>query len=262
MGLMKEKQMDKLSIMGVRIDNISMDEALKLAEEKIDNDEKFIIYTPNTEIIMMCQKDEEFLKIINKSDLNVPDGVGLIYAGKIKKHPLKEKVAGYDLSVKLLKLAHEKGLKLYVVGGKPGVAEAAMKNVQNTYPGIKIAGAMHGYFKGAHLGQGGHEEELELIEDINKQKPHILFVGFGAKKQEQWIEYNKDLLKANVIIGNGGTLDGLAGFVKRAPDIFIKLGLEWFYRLIREPKRIKRQIVLPVFMLKVIFGNKDIVREI
>ena len=254
--------MDRLSIMGVRINNISMNEVLKIVEQKIENDEKYIIYTPNTEIIMMCQKDEEFLNLMNKSDINVPDGVGLVYAAKIKKLPLKEKVAGYDLSINLLKMADEKNLKLYVVGGKPGVAEAAMKNVQNKYPGIKIMGAQHGYFKGAHLGEFGHEEELSLIEDINRHKPHILFVGFGAKKQEQWIEYNKGLINANVIIGNGGTLDGLAGIVKRAPDIFINLGLEWLYRLIKEPKRITRQIVLPEFMFKVILGNKDTVKEI
>ena len=254
--------MDKLSIMGVRIDNLSMDEVLKIAEEKIEKNEQYIIYTPNTEFIMMCQKDKEFLNLMNESDINIPDGIGLIYAGKIKKHPLKEKVGGYDLSVNLLKMANDKGLKLYVVGGKPGVAEAAMENVREKYPGIKIVGTQHGYFKGTHLGKKGHEEELAVIEDINKHQPHILFVGFGAKKQELWIEYNKDLINANVIIGNGGTLDGLAGIVKRAPDIFIKLGLEWLYRLMKEPKRIKRQIVLPVFMLKVIFGNKNIVKEI
>jgi N-acetylglucosaminyldiphosphoundecaprenol N-acetyl-beta-D-mannosaminyltransferase len=254
--------MDKLSIMGVRIDNLSMDEVLKIAEEKIEKDEQYIIYTPNTEFIMMCQKDKEFLNLMNESDINIPDGIGLIYAGKIKKHPLKEKVGGYDLSVNLLKMANDKGLKLYVVGGKPGVAEAAMENVREKYPGIKIVGTQHGYFKGTHLGKKGHEEEIAVIEDINKHQPHILFVGFGAKKQELWIEYNKDLINANVIIGNGGTLDGLAGIVKRAPDIFIKLGLEWLYRLMKEPKRIKRQIVLPVFMLKVIFGNKNIVKEI
>lgn len=254
--------MDKLSIMGVRIDNLSMNEVLKIAEEKIEKNEQYIIYTPNTEFIMMCQKDKEFLNLMNESDINIPDGIGLIYAGKIKKHPLKEKVGGYDLSVNLLKMANDKGLKLYVVGGKPGVAEAAMENVREKYPGIKIVGAQHGYFKGTHLGKKGHEEELAVIEDINKHQPHILFVGFGAKKQELWIENNKDLINANVIIGNGGTLDGLAGIVKRAPDIFIKLGLEWLYRLMKEPKRIKRQIVLPVFMLKVIFGNKNIVKEI
>ena len=254
--------MDRLSIMGVRIDNLSMSEVLKIAEEKIDKNEQYIIYTPNTEFIMMCQKDEEFFNLMNKSDINIPDGIGLIYAGKIKKHPLKEKVGGYDLSVNLLKMANDKGLKLYAVGGKPGVAEAAMKNIREKYPGIKIVGTQHGYFKGTHLGKNGHEEELAVIEDINKHQPHILFVGFGAKKQEQWIEYNKNLINANIIIGNGGTLDGLAGIVKRAPDIFIKLGLEWLYSLMKETKRIKRQIVLPVFMLKIIFGNKDIVKGI
>lgn len=254
--------MDKLNIMDVRIDNKTMNETMDIIKKKLDKNEQYIIYTPNTEIIMMCQNDEEFLDLMNKSDINVPDGIGLIYASRIKKHPLKEKVAGYDLSINLLKLADEQGLKLFVVGGKPGVAEAAMKNVHEKYPNIKIVGAQHGYFKGTHLGINGHEEELKVLEDINMAEPHILFVGFGAKKQEQWIEYNKDKINAKIIIGNGGTLDGLAGNVKRAPDIFIKLGLEWFYRLMKEPKRIKRQILLPMFMSKVLFSNKNIVKEI
>ncbi|MGD9569522.1 MAG: WecB/TagA/CpsF family glycosyltransferase [Sedimentibacter sp.] len=254
--------MDKLNIMGVRIDNKTMNETMDIVKKKLDNKEQYIIYTPNTEIVMMCQKDEEFLELMNKSDINIPDGIGLIYASKIKNHPLKEKVAGYDLSVNLLRLANEQGLKLFVVGGKPGVAEAAMKKVHDEYPGINIVGTQHGYFKGTHLGKNGHEEELKVIEDINKAEPHILFVGFGAKKQEQWIEYNRDKINARIIIGNGGTLDGLAGNVKRAPEIFIKLGLEWFYRLMKEPKRIKRQILLPIFMLNVLFGNKNIVKEI
>lgn len=254
--------MDKLSIMGVRIDNKTMTETMDIIKKKLHNNEQYIIYTPNTEFVMMCQSDEEFSNLMNKSDINIPDGIGLIYASRIKKHPLKEKVAGYDLSVNLLKLANEQGLRLFVVGGKPGVAEAAMKKVHENYPAINIVGAQHGYFKGTHLGKNGHEEELKVLEDINKAEPHILFVGFGAKKQEQWIEYNKDKINAKIIIGNGGTLDGLAGNVKRAPDIFIKLGLEWFYRLIKEPKRIKRQILLPMFMLKVLFGNKNIVRKI
>ncbi len=254
--------MNKLSIMGVRIDNKSMNEVMDAVKKKLADNKQYVIYTPNTEFVMMCQKDDEFLELINRSDINIPDGVGLIYASKIKKHPLKEKVAGYDLSVNLLKLADEQGLKLFVVGGKPGVAEEAMKNVREKYPDIKIAGTQHGYFKGTHLGKNGHEEELKVLEDINKAEPHILFVGFGAKKQEQWIEYNKDKINAKIIIGNGGTLDGLAGNVRRAPEIFIRLGLEWFYRLIQEPKRIKRQILLPIFMFKVLFGNKDVVKEI
>jgi len=254
--------MNKLSIMGVRIDNKSMSEMMDIIKSKILYREQCVIYTPNTEIVMMCRDDKEFMGLINKSDINVPDGVGLIYASKIKKHPLKEKVAGYDLSVNMLKIADEQGLKLFAVGGKPGVAETAMKNIQEKYLGINIVGSMHGYFKGAHLGMDGHEEELEVIEKINKAEPHILFVGFGAKKQEQWIEYNRDKINAGIIIGNGGTLDVLAGNVSRAPEIFIKLGLEWFYRLMKEPKRITRQVLLPMFMLKVLFGGRDIVKEI
>lgn len=254
--------MNKLSIMGVRIDNKSMDETMDMVKKKIADNEQYIIYTPNTEIVMMCHKDDEFMELLNKSDINIPDGVGLIYASKIKKHPLKEKVAGFDLSVNLLKLADKQGLKLYVVGGKPGVAEAAMNKVHEKYPSIKIMGAQHGYFKGTHLGKQGHEEEVKVIEDINRAEPHILFVGFGAKKQEQWIEFNRDKINAKIIIGNGGTLDGLAGYVKRAPELFIKLGLEWFYRLMKEPKRIKRQILLPIFVFRVLFGNKDVVKVI
>lgn len=254
--------MDKISIMGVRIDNQSMDEVMSTVADRLSKGEKYIIYTPNTEIVMMCQNDEEFLNYMNKSSINIPDGIGLVYASKIKKHPLKGKVAGFDLSMKLLELADKKGLKLYAVGGKPGIAETAMKNVHEKYPGIKIAGYHHGYFKGAHLGQGGHEEEQKVVDEINMHEPDILFVGFGAKKQEQWIEFNKDKLNAKIIIGNGGTIDVLAGNVKRAPDIYVNLGLEWLYRLIKEPKRISRQAVLPVFMLKIIFGNKNIVKEI
>ncbi|NYB75208.1 WecB/TagA/CpsF family glycosyltransferase [Sedimentibacter hydroxybenzoicus DSM 7310] len=254
--------MDKLSIMGVRIDNMSMNETMDVIKDKIKNKEQYIIYTPNTEIVMMCNKDEEFMELINKSDINVPDGIGLIYASKIKKHPLKEKVAGYDLSVNMLKLANENNLKLFVVGGKPGIADEAMENVHREYPNINIAGSQHGYFKGTHLGKNGDDEELIVLDKINKAEPDILFVGFGAKKQEQWIEYNRDKINAKIIIGNGGTLDGLAGKVKRAPDIFIKLGLEWLYRLIKEPKRIKRQILLPIFMIKVVFRGKDIIKEI
>jgi len=254
--------MDKISIMGVRIDNKSMDEVMHAVEDKLSKQEKYIIYTPNTEIIMMCEKDPEFSSFMNKSDINIPDGIGLVYASKIKNHALKGKVAGFDLSIKLLELAEEKGLKLYAVGGKPGVAEGALKNVHEKYSSINIVGSHHGYFKGAHLGQGGHDEELKVIDEINKQEPDILFVGFGAKKQEQWIEYNKDKINAKIIIGNGGTIDVLAGNVKRAPDFYVNLGLEWLYRLIKDPKRISRQAVLPIFMLKVIFGNKNIVKEI
>ena len=254
--------MKKIDIMGTRINNVTMEETINVCENKLVNGEQYVIYTPNTEFIMMAKKDEEFKELLNKSDLNIPDGIGLIYASKIKKHPLKEKVAGYDLTVNLIKLANEKGLKIYFVGGKPGVAEKAAENIKKDYPNVKIVGVRDGYFKGTHLGMQGHEEEKKIIDDINDKSPDMLFVGFGAKKQELWIEYNKNLINAKIIVGNGGTVDGLAGEVKRAPDIYIKLGLEWFYRLMKEPKRIKRQMLLPQFMIKVLFSGNDVVKEI
>ncbi len=253
--------MDKIYIMNVKINNVTLQEAVEKIENQIKIGSKYSIYTPNTEIVMMCQKDKEFLKYINNGDMVIPDGIGLVYASKIKKLPLKERTAGYDLSIKLLEIANNNKLKLYMIGGKPGVTDKAAKNIKLKFPDINICGYKHGYFKGTHLDMNGHEEELEVINDINEKSPDILFVGFGAKKQEKWIEYNKNKINATIIIGNGGTIDGIAGNVKRAPDIFIKLGLEWFYRLIKDPKRIKRQIVLPIFMLKIIFGDKNIVRK-
>ena len=128
---------------------------------------------------------------------------------------------------------------LYLLGGKDGIAEAAAKNIKDKYPNIKIAGFHHGYFKGSHLGLIGEKEELELIDEINNVKPDIIFVGLGFPRQEIWIDANRDKLNGKVIIGNGGVMDILSGNAKRAPEIYQKLGLEWLYRLIKEPSRIK-----------------------
>lgn len=254
--------MDKINIMGIRIDNVTMDKVVSLCATKINKKEKFVIFTPNTEFIMMAKDDDKFKNYLNSSDVNIPDGIGLIYASKIRKKPLSEKVAGYDLSCNLIKLADDNNLKLYIVGGKPGVAEKAKEKINEKYSNIRVVGTNDGYFKGTHLGLPGHEEELKVLNDINSKSPNIIFVGFGAKKQEEWILKNKDKINCNIFIGNGGSIDVLAGNVKRAPDIYIKLGLEWLYRLVKEPKRIKRQILLPKFMLQIIFGKKNIVKEI
>src|SRR5699024_1456336 len=190
-------------------------------------------------------EDERLKKLINKGSLVIPDGIGLIYAAKIKKRPLPQRVTGFDLSINMIELANKKKLSIYLLGGKPGVSEEAAKNIVKKYPNVKIAGYQHGYFK----------EEKEIISKINESNPDILFVGLGFPKQEVWIDTNKGKLNSKVVIGNGGTMDILAGKVKRAPEIYQKLGLEWFYRLLKEPSRIKRQIVIPKFILQVIFSK-------
>ena len=250
--------MDSIRIFGLRVDNVILDEATTIIERFLKEDRLRIIYTPNTEIVMAAKEDENIRNIINAGDLVTPDGVGLIYGSRIKKKPLRERVTGFDLSIKILEIANEKGYSLFLLGGKEGVAKAAGENIIKRYPNIKLAGFHHGYFKGSHIGRNNHEEELGIIHSINKAKPDIIFVGLGFPKQEIWIDANKNRLNSKVIIGNGGTMDILSGNAKRAPEVFQKLGLEWLYRLIREPSRIKRQMVIPKFMLYVLFSKNVI----
>lgn len=250
--------MGKRTIFGVCIDNISFEEAVENIKEYLEGETPKVIYTPNTEIVMAAKDDESLKNLINTGNMVTADGIGLIYAGKIKNKPIKERVTGYDLSMSILDIANQNKYSLYLLGGKPGVSELATKKIKSDYSGIKIAGEHHGYFKGSHNDHQGHQEELDIIEEINHVKPDIIFVGLGFPGQEKWIDSNRVKLKSKLIIGNGGVIDILAGNAKRAPDIFIKLGLEWFYRLLKEPSRIKRQIVLPKFMLKVIF-SKDVI---
>lgn len=242
----------------MKIDNITLDEATKIVERFLMEDRLRTICTPNTEIVMAAKDDENLKKIINESDLIIPDGIGLIHGSRIRKKPLKERVTGFDLSIKLLEIANTKGYRLFLLGGRDGVAKRAGENILKEYPNVNIVGYHHGYFKGSHIGYKDHEEELNLIDNINGAKPDIIFVGLGFPKQEIWIAENKNRLYSKVIIGNGGTMDILSGDSKRAPEIFQKLGLEWLYRLIKEPSRIKRQMVLPKFILYVLFSKDAI----
>ena len=250
--------MENIKIFGTRVDKITQKEAIKKVENFLQEDEMKAIYTPNTEIIMEAREDNFLRKVLNSGDMVIPDGIGLIYASRIKKRPLPERVTGFDLSINMLELANREGYSVFLLGGKEGIAKKAGENIIKEYPNISIAGYNNGYFKGSHTGTPGDLEELEVLDKINNTNPDILFVGFGAPKQEKWIYLNKDRLNCRVVIGNGGTIDILAGKVKRAPEIYQKLGLEWLYRLVKEPSRIKRQIVLPKFMLKVIFEKNVI----
>lgn len=248
--------MNKIKIFGVEINNLTLKEAVKIVERFLKSDTLNTICTPNTEIVMAAKEDSKLKNIINENDLIIPDGIGLIYGSKMRKKPLKERVTGFDLSIKLLEIANEKGYSLFLLGGKEGVAKTAAENISIKYPNVKIAGVHHGYFKGSHNGYNNHEDELNLVQMINSTKPDVIFVGLGFPKQEVWIAENRKRIHGKVIIGNGGTMDILAGNMKRAPKIFQKLGLEWFYRLIKEPSRIRRQIALPKFIIYILL-NKD-----
>lgn len=239
--------MDKLYIFGVPIHRVTMIEAVEILKGYLKEDRIHIVATPNAEIIMMAQKDEEYKKILNETDLNVPDGSGVVFASKVFNKPLKERVAGFDLMMEFVKWASHKDVSVYLLGAKPEVVEKAQSNLKNLYPSLKIVGFHHGYFN--------EKEEENIIEDINKRAAQVLFVALGAPKQEKWIYKNKEKLKVKIAMGVGGSFDVIAGKAKRAPEIYRKLGLEWLYRLIQEPWRYKRMSALPKFAFKVLLAR-------
>lgn len=243
----------RIDILGVQLDNITFREAeIKIKEYLKEETTLKKIFTPNPEIVMMAQKNRDYRKILNEADISAVDGIGLIYAAKIKNKPIKERVRGYDLSIWILEELNRTSGSLFIMGGVDGIAKEAISNIEDKYANIRIAGYQHGFFKGTHSGFKGHKEEQLVIDKINNSNADVLFVCLGAYKQEKWIYENKDLLNCKIAIGNGGVADVLSGRVKGAPDKWRKLGLEWLYRLKEDPSRFKRQLEIPKFIIKII----------
>jgi N-acetylglucosaminyldiphosphoundecaprenol N-acetyl-beta-D-mannosaminyltransferase len=238
----------KTQILGVKIDAVSFDEAKRTVLSFLEEDRPHTVFTPNPEMVMLAGRDAAFLSILNNADLVVPDGIGVVLASKRNKVKIKERVAGYDLIQAVFDGIKTSGKTVYFLGAAPGVAEKAAENMRRAYPGLQIIGVADGYFDA--------EKEILLLEEIRKKKPDILLVGMSMAKQEKWIDRHKNELPAKVLVGVGGSFDGMSGTVKRAPALFCKLGLEWFYRLVKQPARIKRQIYLPLFVLKVLFAKQ------
>lgn len=236
--------MDKVNILGVNVDMVTISEAADTIMKFFNEDKVHSVFTPNSEIIMCAYKDAEFCRLLNNASLLTADGIGVVYASKILKKPISERAAGYDIACKVLEKMNYTDHKLFLFGGKPGVAEEAKSNLLKKYPSLNIVGTRNGYFK--------TEEEEAIVEEINQSGADIVFVCLGAPKQEQWIDRHKDKLKVKVAMGIGGSLDVFAGRVERAPEFFCKTGLEWFYRLCKEPWRIGRMMELPKFGMTVI----------
>lgn len=240
---------DTITILGVPIDRITRDEAGTITENLIKESNKSckMIFAPNVEFIMYAQKDKEFAKILKQSSLSTPDSVGIMIGAKLQKKSFKERIPGQSYFRKIIELSNEKGYSIYLLGGKPGIAEITKENLKKLFPNVNIVGIHHGYFD--------KNEEKEVIKEINTLQPNVLFVALGAPKQEKWIYEHRNELKVDVAAGQGGTYDYEAGRIKRAPVFIQKLGIEWLWRLCREPSRIKRQLVLPVYLFKVLFAK-------
>jgi len=221
-----------------------MAQAVSRAFEMIQDGSKAYVVTPNPEIVWQCRRNEALRTALNGAGLVLPDGIGIVYGAKILGTPLRGgRLAGIDFSSALLAKLAESGGSVYLLGAKPGVAELAGEKLLDSYPGLVIAGVTDGYFT----------EDLQVIESINAANPDMLLVCLGAPKQELWMANNIAGLSVDLSVGLGGALDVFAGKVNRAPAFFQKLGLEWLYRIVRYPRRLKRSAALPLFMLAVLW---------
>ena len=240
--------MKKVNILGVYVDTATISEAAERIMGFLKEDRFHSVYTPNSEIIMEAYYKPEFAKLLNRADLLTADGIGVVYASKFLKEPIEERAAGYDIARNVLSQLKDTDHKLFLFGGKPGVAEEAKRRLEKEYPGIKIAGIRNGYFK--------PEEEEDIVRQINNSGADILFVCLGAPKQEKWTDAHRNELKVRVAMGIGGSLDVFANRVERAPEFYRKHGLEWLFRLKKEPWRYKRMMALPKFAATVFMKGK------
>ncbi|HZJ85216.1 MAG TPA: WecB/TagA/CpsF family glycosyltransferase [Syntrophomonadaceae bacterium] len=238
----------RANVLDCYIDTLDTDGAMAKVAEFIAARKPRHVITLNAEIVYLARKNKELKDIINQADLVTPDGIGIVWAARKLGWGIKERVTGIDMVNNICSLASQKGWGIYLLGAHPTVVEKAAGNLRQHYPQLKIVGTRDGYFT---------EKEIPpILEDIKKSSPDILLVALGAPKQEFFISKYKGELGIPVSVGVGGSFDVIAEVKKRAPEFMIKLNLEWFYRLITEPSRIRRQLVLPKFVMAVLRQGK------
>lgn len=229
----------KTKIMGLAFDNVTMDEALDHARQILSRDGRAAyVVTPNAEIAYEAMHDAQLRALLNAADLMLPDGSGVVLASKLLKTPLRQKVAGVEFAEHLLDVLEQSGQTLYLLGGKPGIGEAAAEKMLQKHPQLRICGIADGYF----------QDEAPVVEKICSAKPDVLFVCLGAPKQEQFMQRYQDVLPVRLMAGLGGSLDAFAGTVRRAPRWMIRMNLEWLYRLCKQPSRFGRMLRLPKYI--------------
>jgi len=242
----------KINILGVEIDDLSEAEVMALVADNLQAGKRTFIATPNPEMVVLAAKDRGFKDVLNRADIKIPDGAGLAVGAKITGQKLTNRVTGTDLMEKLCALAAERGYKIYLLGAQNGVAREAAQRLNNKFVKLKIVGAEYG-------GTMDEWDNRVIIEHINAVSPDMLFVALGHGKQERWIFENLEKLPGvKLAMGVGGAFDFFAGKAKRAPGWMRAGGLEWLWRLIKEPRRHKRiltaTVVFPWYCL--IYGRK------
>ena len=231
----------RINVLGVGFDNVTMDEAVDRGMELLHSPGTHCVVTPNPEIVEVCRENLAARQAVNGADLVLPDGIGVVKGAKMLGTPLKEKVPGIEFAAGLMERMAAEGRSLYLLGAKPGVAETAGEKLAAKYPGLKIAGTQDGYF----------QEDGPVVEAIRQSGADCVFVCLGAPKQELWMSRHGQATGARLLCGVGGSLVVFAGVEERAPKFLSDHGLEWFYRLCKNPWRAKRMMKLPLFLVHV-----------
>lgn len=244
---------NSVRLFGMKVHVVNLESAQAQFEALVNSEGGKMIFTPNPEFVMKAQDDEVFMDVLNAGDLVIPDGIGVVLASKVHKLGITDRVPGIELVSKMLEYAEKNDKTVYLFGGKPEVPALAAQNMVAKYPRLKIVGMANGYVDDKGM--------AAVLEDIRSKAPDIVLVALGAPRQEKWIYENRHHMNAKVAMGVGGSLDVWAGTVKRAPKIFQKLGLEWFYRLLKQPTRFMRMMILPKFMIRVLL-TRDIDKKI
>ncbi|WP_284240946.1 WecB/TagA/CpsF family glycosyltransferase [Paenibacillus glycanilyticus] len=229
---------------------MSMDETVSYLTEAIEQKRQTHVITANPIMVMSAVESQDYYKMMRKAELIVPDGAGVVWAANYVGTPVTERVTGFDLLHRLMQEGEKRRWTAYLLGTSQEVIEAAAEKLQLQYPQVRIVGYRDGYF--------GPDQDAEVVEAIRQAAPDLLFVARGAETQEPWIAKYKKQLGVPFIMGVGGSFDIVAGKLKRAPMLFQKLRLEWFYRLLQEPKRLPRMLVLPKFVVKVVRDKENV----
>ncbi len=248
----RQKESNIATILGFTLNSSSSSEVLKSLASRLESKKKTFVVTPNPEFLVFGKDHPWFAKILNESDFAIPDGIGLVWASRLlgKKSRIEKRVSGTDLMQELCKEAAGQGWSVYFLGGRPGVAELAAQKLKQRYAGLKFfvdEGSNLSLDAGTGL-LGPQEEVAKVVENINRRSPDLLFVAFGMGKQEKFVSDSWTKLNVRLAMGVGGAFDYISGQVPRAPLFVRKMGFEWFYRLIQQPWRLKRQLNLIRFI--------------
>lgn len=230
-------------VLGTRVHGVSLAQARQRIAQLLAQGACAHVITFGAEMAMLAATDQSYRAIVNAADLVVPDTIGIVYAAKLLGTPIPERVAGIELAEAVCEDCARAGLPVFLLGAAPGVATEAAASLRQRFPGLTVAGVQDGYFN--------KEETATIVAHIRASGTRVLFVALGFPKQEQWIRRHLETLPAVVCMGVGGSFDVWAGRATRAPKLFRSTGFEWLYRLVREPRRFRRQLALPKFALSV-----------